>query len=196
MIPMATSKNESKWLQDAFIEDEASASFEAVQGRPFLRTGLRPTSGQRVELKILLRQEQEQQGNMPTKPSWCRLSGQVTHVKPEPTEWFPKTHDTDKKGSYALSFFLGSTVYYCGAPAEVPPTSTFRPFSCGKPGCASREMFMPQQQWELLKKKKKFNLECPAKLFGVKHGHEVVCEGRLNFDFDSTFEYSQVSCFV
>ena len=60
-------------LQSAHVVDARSVTMEQIQGRKFLRTGVKPATGQRVEL-------------------WCttgqgvlfRLSGQVVSVAPEP----------------------------------------------------------------------------------------------------------------
>lgn len=53
----ATSENESEWLQSAFIEDRLAGQMESIQDRQFLRTGVRPTAGQRVELKMFIHPE-------------------------------------------------------------------------------------------------------------------------------------------
>jgi hypothetical protein len=119
---MATSENESEWLQSAFIDDSRVGKMEKIQDRQFLRTGLRPTLGQRIELELNLRPEF---APGKTGKTWCNFSGQVTRVKPVPAEAFP------------------------------------------------------EELQEML------NLK--LSLGGVKHGQEVVCEGRLNFDYDSTY---------
>jgi hypothetical protein len=219
---MATSENESDWLQSAFIEDRMAVQMESVQDRQFLRTGVRPTAGQRVELKIFIRpkfaptaistnnnKEEEEGGGAAAADKegkgndgkngvvWCGFSGQVTRVAREPAKWFPKSHTDDKKGSKALSFFLGSKIFRppnttaCAQTKTLLPNSTFSPcFSCGeKDDCKGGELFLPQQDWEELQDQQApLDLSFPMNLLGgVKHGQEVICEGRLNFDHDSTY---------
>jgi hypothetical protein len=210
---MATSDNESDWLQSAFIEDRMAVQMERIQDRQFLRSGVRPTAGQRVELKMFIHPEfaptaastnkkGDQGGNDNGNGNgvvWCGFSGQVTRVAREPAKWFPKTHLDDKKGSKALSFFLGSKVF---CPPHITsaqtktllPNSTFSPcLSCVEKDCKGGELFLPQQDWEELQDKGPLDLSFPMNMLGgVKHGQEVVCEGRLNFDYDSTYLWNKI----
>ncbi len=52
--------------------------------------------------------------------------------------------------------------------------------------------------WEEFQAKAKLDLSFPKKMLGgVKHGQQVVCEGRLNFDHDSTYRIRfQLLCVV
>jgi hypothetical protein len=205
---MATSKNESEWLQSAFLEDRMAVQMEPIQDRQFLRTGVRPTAGQRVELKIFLQPEfvaptaKEYPGEYGKNKKrqkyqrdkvWCGFSGQVTRVKPEPAKWFPQSHKDDAKGSKALSVFLGSKVFSSPTIAtaearKLPPNSTFSECFCSEEGCNVGELFMPQQDWEEFQDQAKVDMSFPMKMLGgVKHGQEVVCEGRLNYDHDSKY---------
>jgi hypothetical protein len=199
---MATSENESQWLQSAFIEDRMAVQMENIQDRQFLRTGVRPTAGQRVELKMIIHP-----GFAPTAAStnrngdkgnngvvWFGFSGQVTRVAREPVKYFPMSHSSDTFGSKALSFFLGTKVFCLSTidsttTKKLLPNSTFSPcLSCNEKDCKGGELFLPQKDWEELQDKVKMDLSFPINLFGgVKHGQEVVCEGRLNFDHDCTY---------
>ena len=58
-----------------FINDKFSTQCQRAQGRQFLRTGVRPAVGQRVELTILLSPGNGPRGQMP-----FRLSGEVVNV--------------------------------------------------------------------------------------------------------------------
>jgi hypothetical protein len=207
---MATSENESQWLQSAFIEDRMAVQMENIQDRQFLRTGVRPTAGQRVELKIFIHPSflapstavsTNRNGADKDKDKgdnggvvWCGFSGQVTRVACEPAKWFPKSHSSDKRGSKILSFFLGTKVFCLptidsATTKKLLPNSHFSPcISCDEKDCKGGELFLPQQDWEDLQDKTKMDLSFPMNLLGgVKHGQEVVCEGRLNFDHDSTY---------
>jgi hypothetical protein len=212
---MATSENQSEWLRSAFMEDRLAVQMEGVQGdRQFLRTGVHPTAGQRVEVKILLNADfapptttsalssgknkgktKKHKNNNNKESLWCGFSGQVTRVKPAPAKWFPMSHKDDTAGSKALTAFLGSML------SDHMPTitsenllsnSTISSCPCNYSACNHGELFMPQQDWVELQDKVELDLSIPLNMFGgVKHGQEVVCEGRLNFDHDSTYIMQQ-----
>jgi hypothetical protein len=206
-MSMATSENESEWLQTAFLEDHMAVKMEPIQDRQFLCSGVKPTAGQRVELKIFLNPEfvagHPSETGKTTKKSkqdqkdkvlvGCSFSGQVTRVKPEPAKWFPQSDIYDQKGSKALSVFLGTKVFCSPTISttearKLPPNSTLSPCVCSEEGCNVGELYLPQQDWEQFQDQAKLDLSFALKMFGgVKHGQEVVCEGRLNFDYDSTY---------
>jgi hypothetical protein len=204
---MATSENESQWLQSAFIEDRMAVQMENIQDRQFLRTGVRPTAGQRVELKMFIHPSfaptaasTNGKGDKGNGVVWFGFSGQVTRVAREPAKYFPKSHSSDTLGSKALSFFLGTKVFCLSTidsatTKKLLPNSTFSPcLSCNEKDCKGGELFLPQQDWEDLQDKVKMDLSFPINMLGgVKHGQEVVCEGRLNFDHDRTYLLNKIT---
>lgn len=147
------------WLIDGFVVDRKVQEMERVQGRQFLRTGVKPCVGQRIEITLFMAQAR--------RLDPFRLSGQVVLIKPEPTaNWRPMS-DPDGgsgpgKGSMELSTILAS------------------PDMFGKP------VYMSSHFWFT---RLSPVLGVPARnavirKFGAIHGQEVVCKGRLNFDYD------------
>jgi hypothetical protein len=167
---------------------------ECIQDRQFLRTGVLPTVGQRVELRMNLNPEFASSGRKDKTMLHCDFSRQVTGVNKE-GKWFPKSHKDDTKGSMFLSVYLGSKKFRTNMSAisstvgkSLLTNSTFSPCPCGEKECFDGELFLPQQDWEELQDNVKLDLSIPLLMLGgVKPGQEVVCEGRLNFDYDSTY---------
>jgi len=164
------------WLHSAYIVDEDVRTMEKIQQRQFLRTFVRPTVGQRVELLVLLNRDSARD---------LRLSGQVMEVKPAPQEIYPMTQKGDRQGSYMLSGFLGQKGV---RPANIPEGIVFDPCTCGQEGCEDGYVYMPNDHWKEKLAEDKEACEAVvggvAGLVGAKHGQEVVCEGRLSFDYD------------
>lgn len=166
-------------VQSAFVNDAVSAEMSRIQDRQFLRTGVKPIIGQRVELFCQLTPEEQ-----------FRLSGQVVEVLPEPSVWRPQCCPCPAcplGGSFAL------THYILPQPAFLKDflpkladgkSGSYYPCTCGNPECHG-ELYLTPESWthtepELKERCAKAAIE----KFGFKHGQKIVVQARLNFDQD------------
>jgi len=167
------------WLHGGFIRDDTVELKEAVQGRQFLRTGIQPTVGQRVDLTLFLTNRKGLRPNI-------IFSGQVVKIQQEPTNYFPMANDDDADGSMSISKVLYMPVL---RPAAPPNGTAFNPCQCSNPDCNEGEMYMSREHWESKEDGMRHYVKTLAKLHsgGVLHNQQVVCEGRLHFDHDSKY---------
>lgn len=168
----------------AFIRDERAKLAEAIQGRQFLRSGIQPTVGQRVDLTLNL-------ANRDGKRPNAIFSGFVICIKPEP-RYYPMANGEDKDGSMMLSEILAHPQF---RPTSIPETMTFHACDCPDPDCDGGLICMTRQVWDDMSAEGAAThclcqhnvVPIAARNTGAKHGQEVVCEGRLHFDHDSKF---------
>lgn len=166
------------WLDTGFINDKFSAHCErAQQGRNFLRTGVRPSVGQRVELTIFLSGDMgSARENMP-----FRLSGEVVNcasrlegmqrMMMEDTRgdcfndnWRPSTSPTGvgmNGGSLALAHMVRALILQQRPSLNVKPEHL-------------------ESVWEnnLTDEHKRKIQDVVLKKLRAIHGHRVLCEGR------------------
>ena len=182
-----------------FINDKFSSKCQQVQRRRFLRSGIRPSSGMRIELNIILSSDGPR-GNMP-----FRLSGEVVSAcEPVMSHKRYETPEKEKKEdttAAALACVDENDMVIC----QPCSTSTFRPSTsaddCGV-GKGSvvlasmiQSLVLTNQQspstsspltgrqihdaWAIAEyeTKKKVTDSIASKL-GALHGQRIVCEGR------------------
>lgn len=171
------------WLRAGFVNDKFSAHCQRAQGRPFLRTGVRPAAGHRVELTLFL--NSDRRGRMP-----FRLSGEVVDdraslapgfgrpagVSEEDTaaggihpdslddNWRPSTSTEDSGlngGSLALSHMVRALIVQRQPSLDVTPTHL----------SIAWEDSMSHEQKEKIS-------NVVIKKLGARHGQKVLCEGR------------------
>ncbi|KAL7480312.1 hypothetical protein ACHAW6_006003 [Cyclotella cf. meneghiniana] len=165
-------------IREAFVHDDFVLQCGRAQGRVFLRTGIVPKVGQRVDLTVFL--DSRDLGHSP-----FRLSGEVTSVQPMPTwkvggenrravspdaVWRPSSSPSDcgpKGGSTLLAYIIKKKI-----PRErAMPDGSIPDLN----GIWDRVVTTVAKE-ELTKR--------VIGKFGALHGQRVVCEGRLNFDYD------------
>lgn len=142
-------------IHQAFINDKFSADCEGNQRRPFIRTGVKPAIGQRVELTLFLH---ERIRRLP-----FRLSGEVISVKSSPSNWRPSTSMDDcgpGKGSMC-----------CADAVRFDETGEMV------------NLVEPSEAWvgfyeKMSEKKKQYYKDYFLKSLGALHGQEIVCEAR------------------
>ena len=154
-------------IHQAFIHDDFALQCSRAQHCTFLRTGIVPAAGQRVELTIVL--NSALRGDLP-----FRLSGEVTVVRPMPSwgsgsstnenHWRPSCSFDDcgpSRGSSLLSYILRKKL-----PQER----------------AGRDGSMPNLIgiWErvVTSSAKEEFVKRVVNKFRVVHKQQVVCEGR------------------
>ncbi|KAL7549610.1 hypothetical protein ACHAWF_012872 [Thalassiosira exigua] len=190
------SNHGTKWLSAGFINDKFSAHCQRAQGREFLRTGVRPTIGQRVELTIFLTSGQREH-----KP--FRISGEVVNDCVPTSRWDGLSvaeEDTATYGAGAVGASRLASHNTLGTSWR-PSRSTS---DCGVNGGSMalahmvRALIMREQPslfitpeqlarvWEsnFSQEKKEEVRKGIVHTLGALHGQRVVCEGRLNFDYD------------
>ena len=157
-------------ISQAFIQDDFVIQCSHAQNQTFLRTGIVPQVGQRVDLTIVLNSFSER-GDLP-----FRLSGEVTVVHPMPTfrsegsitcpnaQYRPSSSPSDygpSRGSSLLAFILRKKL-----PQERVREDGSVPNLNGI--------------WErVVSTSKKEDIQSKVvKKFGALHGQQVVCEGR------------------
>ena len=179
--------NENSWLSVGFINDKFSAHCQRAQGRPFLRTGVRPAIGQRVELTIFL--TSEQRGQIP-----FRLSGEVVNARVSTTPGWGGLGAAEEDTLAAVSESLMDISQDTDISDWRPSTSAD---DCGVNGGSvalehmMRSLIMQQRPsllitpehltsaWKSMsnEKKEKVSKAISNKL-GAFHGQKIVCEGR------------------
>lgn len=197
-MPYASTDGASHWMSVGFINDKFSAHCQRAQGRPFLRTGVRPANGFRCELTIILssNERQQQRGNMP-----FRLSGEVIEcgigIAPVPSLEGPEDPCVGKYVAHDAAAVDGSS-----SVAKTRAISTLLPSTtaddCGISGGSIalghmvRSLIIQQHPtltaitpkqllsaWYLMSSEKKERvLGGIAKKLGAVHGQRVVCQGR------------------
>lgn len=162
----------SEWLASAFLRDGRAKQNDSIQGHQFLRTGVKPTVGQRVELTMI---PKNTQGKRPT----VFLSGHVVKVQPEPDDYFPMECMEDRNGSMILSQMIGQAHNHYNA---LPEGMKLYRCTCSDPECIGALATIPR---ELAAPKCPSIVEIAVRALGAIHNQEVVCEGRLHFAHDS-----------
>mmetsp|Transcript_11520 Transcript_11520/g.16519 ORF Transcript_11520/g.16519 Transcript_11520/m.16519 type:complete len:287 (+) Transcript_11520:128-988(+) len=147
-------------IYQAFVNDQFSTDCEGNQKRPFIRTGVPPAIGQRIELTIFL---QDHIRRLP-----FRLSGEVISVGP-PVEWYPSSSMEDA-GPGKGSMCCADAVRFHETGEQV-------------------KNVVPSEAWvgawdRMPNHKKLYYMDYFEKCHGALHGQTVVCEARLNFDYD------------
>ena len=183
------------WLGAGYLNDKFSLHCQRAQGRPFLRTGVRPEIGQRVELTIFLASSQRE--NLP-----FRLSGEVVHAPAFGREdMVVDGQDTDGRHRAAAGALTmmgngkGTAITNFNSPAWRPSTSTM---DCGVHGgsmalahlvramiarerpCLAVSGEMLKSTWEndFTEEKKEAVSKIIVGQLGALHGERVVCEAR------------------
>jgi hypothetical protein len=141
-------------IHQAFVNDQFSADCEGNQKRPFIRTGVKPAVGQRIELTIFLHDHIRR---LP-----FRLSGEVLAVGPRPI-WYPSSSMEDAgpgKGSMccadAVQFHETGEMVKIVEPSEAWV-----------------------EAWERIPNPKKaYYIDYFVKSHGALHGQTMVCEAR------------------
>ena len=144
-------------IHQAFINDKFCTDCEHNQKRPFIRTGVKPVIGQRMELTIFL---MEHIRRLP-----FRLSGEVISIGPTPTidEWRPATSNDDS-GPGKGSMCCADAVQYHTTQRVVEIVEANEAW-----GVAYEEM--PDER-------KEFYKDQFERSHGALHGQRIVCEGR------------------
>ena len=192
------------WLRCGFIHDKFSSHCSRAQGSPFLRTGVRPAIGQRVELSIFLSSDNERRGQMP-----FRLSGEVVddrhacdalanHVRGGGGRMGVSEEDTEPSfvtvDKHDGASSMGISHYHSQISSWRPSTSSE---DCGVDGGSVslahmvRSLIIQQHPhldiapehltsaWKTMSEEKKDQVSTAiVKKLGVVHGQKVLCEGR------------------
>ena len=144
-------------IHQAFINDKFCTDCEHNQKRPFIRTGIKPAIGQRIELTIFLME------NIRRLP--FRLSGEVIDIGHTPTinEWRPATSNDDS-GPGKGSMCCADAVQYHITQQVV-------------------EIVEANEAWgvaydEMSDERKEFYKDQFERSHGALHGQRIVCEGR------------------
>lgn len=160
-------------VREAFIQDGFAYQCSYAQKRTFLRSGIAPAVGQRVELLTFL--DSSERGDMP-----FRLSGEVTVVHQRPA-W----KSNDRSG--AITPDDGNYFRPSCSPEDYGPNggSSMLAFVMRKrlpQERANRDGSMPSLVgiWDSVytNAQKEGMVNQIVKKFGALHGQRVVCEGR------------------
>jgi hypothetical protein len=170
--PAASLNGNHVRIREAFVHDDFVLQCDRAQRRVFLRTGIVPKVGQRVDLTLFL--DSLDRGHLP-----FRLSGEVTSVEPMPTwkvdsenrkamspnaVWRPSSSPSDcgpMGGSTLLAYIIKKKI-----PRErARPDGSIPDFS----GIWDRVVTTVAKE-ELTKR--------VIGKFGALHGQRVICEGR------------------
>ena len=156
-LPTPITNEIKSQIHQAFINDKFCTDCEHNQKRPFIRTGIKPAIGQRIELTIFLME------NIRRLP--FRLSGEVIDIGPTPTidEWRPATSNDDSgpgKGSMC-----------CADAVQFHTTQQVV------------EIVEANEAWgvaydEMPDERKEFYKDQFERSHGALHGQRIVCEGR------------------
>mmetsp|Transcript_10207 Transcript_10207/g.16816 ORF Transcript_10207/g.16816 Transcript_10207/m.16816 type:complete len:289 (+) Transcript_10207:131-997(+) len=147
-------------MHQTFVNDQFSADCEGNQKRPFIRTGVKPAIGQRIELTIFL---QDHIRRLP-----FRLSGEVISVGPSPN-WHPSSSMEDS-GPGRGSMCCADAVRFHETGEQIKNVEP----DLAWVGAWERMPLSKKQYYE------DYFLKC----HGALHGQTMVCEARLNFDYD------------
>lgn len=155
-------------ISEAFIQDDFATKCTHAQKITFLRTGIVPAVGQRVELTVFL--DSTERGDIP-----FRLSGEVTVVHPMPSwksaeesavseTWRP-SQSLDDHGPHG-----GSSVLAYILKKKLPQERAKRDGSIPNLNGIWDRVVTSSAKDEIKKK--------VIRRFGALHGQRVVCEGR------------------
>lgn len=170
--PAASLNGNHVRIREAFVHDDFVLQCGRAQGRVFLRTGIVPKVGQRVDLTVFL--DSRDLGHSP-----FRLSGEVTSVQPMPT-W-------KVGGENRRAVSPGAVWRPSSSPSDCGPMggSTLLAYIIKKK--IPRERAMPDGSipdlngiWDRVVTtvaKEELTKRVIGK-FGALHGQRVVCEGR------------------
>jgi hypothetical protein len=141
-------------IHQAFVNDQFSADCEGNQKRPFIRTGVKPAIGQRVELTIFL---QDHIRRLP-----FRLSGEVIDIGPNP-DWYPSSSMEDAgPGNGSMCCADAVRFHETGEMVKIVEPSDFW-----------------VEAWERIPiAKKQYYIDYFVKSHGALHGQTIVCEAR------------------
>lgn len=166
----ASHSNSQMPISEGFIHDDFVIKCSVAQKRPFLRTGISPKVGHRVELTIVL--DSTERGDIP-----FRLSGEVTVVHPTP-KW--KTEDdsvvapnANWRPSCSLDDYGtggGSSVLAFMLRKKLPKERARRDGSVPNLNGLFERVVTAASKEEMKK--------MVVNKFGALHGQQVVCEGR------------------
>jgi hypothetical protein len=168
MTTIADSASIQNLLSEAFIQDDFATQCAFAQKITFLRTGIAPAAGQRVELTVFL--DSTERGDIP-----FRLSGEVTVVHSMPSwksgegsvvseTWRPSYSPDDYgacRGSSVLAYILRKKL-----PQERSKSDGSTPNLNG-----IWDRVVTSSAKDAIKNK-------VINKFGALHGQRVVCEGR------------------
>lgn len=156
-LPTPITNEIKSQIHQAFINDKFCTDCEHNQKRPFIRTGIKPEIGQRIELTIFLME------NIRRLP--FRLSGEVIDIGHTPTikEWRPATSNDDS-GPGKGSMCCADAVQYHTTQQVV-------------------EIVEANEAWgvaydEMSDERKEFYKDQFERSHGALHGQRIVCEGR------------------
>ena len=156
-LPTPITNEIKSQIHQAFINDKFCTDCEHNQKRPFIRTGVKPVIGQRIELTIFL---MEHIRRLP-----FRLSGEVIDIGHTPTieEWRPATSNDDS-GPGKGSMCCADAVQYHTTQQVV-------------------EIVEANEAWgvaydEMPDERKDFYKDQFERSYGALHGQRIVCEGR------------------
>ena len=156
-LPTPITNEIKSQIHQAFINDKFCTDCEHNQKRPFIRTGVKPVIGQRIELTIFL---MEHIRRLP-----FRLSGEVISIGHTPTidEWRPAT-STDDSGPGKGSMCCADAVQFHTTQRVVEIVEANEAW-----GTAYTQM--PNERKEFYKNQFE-------RSHGALHGQRIVCEGR------------------
>jgi len=162
-------------LLDAFVHNSMSADMERAQGRPFLRSGVKPRRGQRVEVVCNT-----------TSNVQFQLSGEVVSIALPPTKLpCPMMCSCDEKGSFMVATTISSN--NDDFQSEFSSLINFQsnePCPCGDSTCTC-EFFIDPKSWECTGNDfKKRVAHAVVDKWGFKPGQKITVQARLNFDYD------------
>ena len=149
-----TSEEIKSQMHQAFVNDEFSADCEKRQNRPFIKTGVKPAIGQRIELTMFLH---EHIRRLP-----FRLSGEVISVGPSPN-WHPSSSLEDA-GPGKGSMCCADAVRYHETGEQIKNVE-------------------PSEAWvgaweRMPLSKKQYYKDYFVNVHGALHGQTMVCEAR------------------
>ncbi len=141
-------------IYQAFVNDQFSTDCEGNQKRPFIRTGIKPAIGQRIELTIFL---QDHIRRLP-----FRMSGEVISIGPPP-DWYPSASMEDA-GPGKGSMCCADAVRFHETGEQVKNVEPSEAWV---------------EAWERMPHhKKQYYMDYFAKCHGALHGQTMVCEAR------------------
>ncbi|KAL7538382.1 hypothetical protein ACHAXR_008516 [Thalassiosira sp. AJA248-18] len=195
--PLSSNDTSTSWLSVGFINDKFSTHCQRAQGRPFLRTGARPAIGQRVELTIILTSDQRERMSF-------RLSGEVVNDRVLPMPGWDGSFGVAEDTTQGAGGVVRGASQYDYSNAWRPSMSPddyganggslalahmIRSFIMQQQPSLPQTSFTPEllaSAWEndLSRDEKEKISNAIVQKLGALHGRKVVCEGRLNFDYD------------
>jgi hypothetical protein len=163
------------WFCDAYVPDDWGPMVEPIQGRDFLYTGKDPFVGQRMELRLIAHSTME--------TNFCRLSGEVVEILPEP-EYLRPQKEWQEEDDPAASLLYTEHLTDVFSRKKMPAQANVVAHRCGATPTGYRT-YLPKEVWDAQPKKIKKRLkDLIREDYGAIRGQELVCEARLNFDFE------------